>query len=764
MDFCDSILWNGTTGTLVIDSESLTVSVAIWITLAFAVFAVILAKGFTWIRSYVFQDKDNLDTSFDAGGKVNIGITAATIVSQWTWAATLLQSSSVAAKYGISGPFWYAAGATVQLLLFAALSVQLKIKAPGAKTFLQVTYARFGSRVHLVFCFMALLTNFIVTVMMMMGGTAVMMNLVPGFSLEMASLILAAMIGSYTFIGGLGATFYMSYFNTGIIFIGLLVFLSKVYVSASDPEFPLGSVDSVYEYITCGEVTSSSNERYFSFLSSNGLMFGIINLVGNFGTVFVDQSYWQSGVAAKPREGMWGFISGGLVWFAIPFTFAATMGFSFLALSSYSGEQLITDDQINEGLVAPTIARALLGYYGEVLMFIIILMAVTSTGSAECIAITSILVYDLYKLHWKPYKVVEDVNACEICGKNRGRHSKDANQCVCVKKSECPYCVTDDKIRNDCKDAVRPGYKCSVHGEYRAYLDFLGDKRDWCVVLVSLANVPITLIFALLDLKMGWLYTFMGIPIASAVVPIILSVTWGRLTGKGMIFGAIGGMVLGVVTLLITSSLEEGGLGNGKFFENTGKEFNMLMGNIVAIAGGAVFCVATSLIYQKPLTEEEEEEVWEKTRDIDNPLMPWSEHYTREFNIPIHLSTDRPTLAQMKQVFRKTKRVSIGISIVLSIFLVMIWPAVMASLGDLSLGEFTFWIGLSQAWAYTAATFIIVVPLALEIHDIYVHYKRLKTPDRCTDKKNEVELGNNVAAESDGFLQNGNANHKEPLA
>ena len=42
--------------------------------------------------------KDNIDTDFDAGGKVSAGLTATTIVSQWTWAATLLQSATVASK------------------------------------------------------------------------------------------------------------------------------------------------------------------------------------------------------------------------------------------------------------------------------------------------------------------------------------------------------------------------------------------------------------------------------------------------------------------------------------------------------------------------------------------------------------------------------------------------------------------------------------------------------------------------------------------
>ena len=42
-----------------------------------------------------------------AGRMIKTGLTASVIVSQWTWAATLLQSSNVAWAYGVSGPFWY---------------------------------------------------------------------------------------------------------------------------------------------------------------------------------------------------------------------------------------------------------------------------------------------------------------------------------------------------------------------------------------------------------------------------------------------------------------------------------------------------------------------------------------------------------------------------------------------------------------------------------------------------------------------------------
>jgi len=42
-----------------------------------------------------------------------------------------------------------------------------------------------------------------------------------------------------------------------------------------------------------------------------------------------------------------------------------------------------------------------MGETGEVMVALMILMAVTSTGSAEVIAVTSILVYDIYQIYLK---------------------------------------------------------------------------------------------------------------------------------------------------------------------------------------------------------------------------------------------------------------------------------------------------------------------------------------------------------------------------
>jgi len=70
--------------------------------------------------NYELQTSEMFST---AGRTVKSGLVASAVVSSWTWAATLLQSSAVAHRYGVSGPFWYASGATVQIILFATIAL-----------------------------------------------------------------------------------------------------------------------------------------------------------------------------------------------------------------------------------------------------------------------------------------------------------------------------------------------------------------------------------------------------------------------------------------------------------------------------------------------------------------------------------------------------------------------------------------------------------------------------------------------------------------
>jgi len=709
---------------------------ALLIFLGVGVFAAGIAQAFQMVRKHVYHDADNLDTAFDAGGKVSIGLTATTIVSQWTWSATLLQSSTVASKYGISGPYWYAGGATIQIIIFSILSIMLKTRAPGAKTFLQVIKARFGRGTHLVFCTFAFLTNLIVMMSLTIAGTAVLNSLVADLSPELAAMLLAAVIGGYTLIGGLGATFYVSYFNTALIFVLILMLVIEVFYNPSNnPENPFGSSEAVFDYISCwktpDEDMGNKGGSYLTFFSSGGLIFGIVNIVGNFGTVFCDQAYWQSSVAAKPLQGVWGFISGGLVWFAIPFTLATTMGLAYLGLSSAQGAPLLTDEDVSAGLAAPLVAQKLLGTTGEYAMLFLILMAVMSTGSAEVIAVASILIYDVYQAYICPFKSDLKEGQCILCSRYLRKPKVQAvgeeSLCDCVSADKCEQCKHDSVMRAESSSVVKPHYTCPVHKEYREYQEHLLNYKNWCIVAFTFFSIPLCLFCWAVNLNLTWTYYFTGILISSSVFPIAVSIMWARATSYALISGVVGGAVAGMTTWLSYASTFPGGLSAASFVKNTGEELPMLFGNITAIGAGAVFTIIITFVTRWNMTEEIEEEEWEKTRDIDNPLSPWVGKYQGELNLDdVENFHDRPPLEIVIRKFRAAKITSYIAAVCFTVLFVVIWPGSMLSIDIFDLQQFNTWTVISRCWAFAASAFIVLVPMFQEVKAVLKQLGRNK--------------------------------------
>lgn len=111
----------------------------------------------------------------------------------------LLQSTGVCYKYGVSGPFWYASGATVQILLFATLAIELKRRAPNAHTFLEVIKARYGTVAHVVFMVFGLVTNILVSLMLIVGGSATVNALTGMNTIAAIYLLPVGVVGMFFF-------------------------------------------------------------------------------------------------------------------------------------------------------------------------------------------------------------------------------------------------------------------------------------------------------------------------------------------------------------------------------------------------------------------------------------------------------------------------------------------------------------------------------------------------------------------------------------
>jgi len=230
---------------------------------------------------------------------------------------------------------------------------------------------------------------------------------------------------------------------------------------------------------------------YLTLLSLDGFSFGIITIIGNFGTVFVDQSYWQSAIAAKPGAAHKGYILGGMVWFTIPFALATALGLGGNALNV-----ALTSGDAGNGLVPPATAIALFGAGGGIMVMLQLTMAILSTGSAECIAVSSLLSYDIYRTYVNP-------NAS--------------------------------------------GAKILLFS--RVFVVF------WALIM-AVASI----VLSTFGVGLGYVYNFMATALGSAVVPIACSIYTDKLDRLFAIIAAVGGGIIAVVVWLVYASTLPGGL------------------------------------------------------------------------------------------------------------------------------------------------------------------------------------------------------------
>jgi len=391
--------------------------------------------------------------------------------------------------------------------LFGILAIELKRKAPNAHTFLEIIRARFGNGTHKIFLGFALTCNMIVTGMLLLGGAAVV-NGLTGMDISLAAFLIPIGVMIYTLVGGLKATFVADYMHTVIIFIVILTFVAMVFFISP----VTGGIEGMYEKLVAaaelhpvtsptfaeggvveGDESTYGNAMgaYLTMASAGGLIFGVINIVGNFGTVFVDQAYWQRAIAAQPSSTVKGFLLGGMCWFSIPFTLATTMGLTAVAL-----DVELTPEQVQLGLTVPAAASVMMGEIGAIMVLVMLFMAVTSAGSAELIAVSSLITYDVYRTYKNP--------------------NADGKTLLKVSRAT--------------------------------------------IVAFGLGMGGIAVVLLGMGLSLGFVYLAMGILIGSAVIPIALTITWSKTTRGGAVAGALIGVMLSLLTWTSVAASEADGV------------------------------------------------------------------------------------------------------------------------------------------------------------------------------------------------------------
>ncbi|KAF8846221.1 Na+/solute symporter [Paxillus ammoniavirescens] len=629
------------------------------------IFAVIM-MGLSILQNRYTTYKIATSEEFNTASRsVKPGLIASGIVSAWTWAATLLQSSTVTYEYGLSAGYYYAAGATIQIFIMSVLAVRVKMIAPYCHTYLEIVHARYGNTAHFIFATYGLIVNLIVSSMLLLGGSAVV-NAFTGMNIYAANFLIPLGVCIYVILGGLRATFLCDYSHTLILMILILYFFFYTYTQAD----LIGGFEGMYQKLHQAglerPVAGNYNGSYLTLKSNYGLIFMIIQITGGFGTVMLDQGYWQRAIASEAKTAVRAYLMGGVAWFAVPLTFSSIMGLAAVALANspsfpYPGG--LTTAEINAGLAAPAGVVTLLGSGGAAAMLILLFMAVTSAASSEMIATSSILTFDLYQIHFKP----------------------DASPEVLIRVSHVMVAV-------------------------------------WAIVMSCVASL-----WNGIGISLNWLFLFSGTLFTGAVGPIIFSVVWRQQTKIAAISGAIGGMFIGIICWLVVAQLYYGELTiatTGGIYPNLAGNLGACCSG--AIISAIITLIkpdnefdwsATKKINPRGREMERQRRVSADSESIPNeddepssPEKDKSEATTRASSVKVDATVDAN--AEYGESLRQSLKVAIWASSIMTFIVVFLIPIPMfLSHYIFSLAFFKGWIIMCVLWLFVAACITSVLPL-----------------------------------------------------
>ncbi|KAI4731577.1 hypothetical protein E4T49_00493 [Aureobasidium sp. EXF-10728] len=365
-------------------------------------FCLIILAAVRVQKRYLSEDSEQSEMFMVANRSVGTGLTASAVFSSWMWINESVICAAYTYRWGIALPVWWASGLSFQIALMALLGIVAKLRVPYAHTSLEFIRIRYGKYAHCIFILLNLVNNIFGCGSMILAGAQLVTGMT-GMHVIAACILIPAGVVIYTAVGGLKATFITDYLHTAIALILLIYFSLSVLTNEH-----IGGISGLYQKVKAADDYIEGNYMgsLLTMKSKKAVLFGLVLKLGNLALVLMDTAFWQKSFASEVESVVPAYDLVSVVILAVPWCTGTIIGLAGRAIEKtpiwFDYPNLLTDTQVNSGLVMPYVLRSLLGQGATTGLLVLIFMAITSTVSSSVIAVSSIISLDFYRSYINP--------------------------------------------------------------------------------------------------------------------------------------------------------------------------------------------------------------------------------------------------------------------------------------------------------------------------------------------------------------------------
>ena len=340
---------------------------------------VVLLVGFyaaTFLMSLTISKKnESVDSYMVSSSAVGFGMSAASMIATWIWAASFYASASSGFKFGVSGPFHYGFWGALMVLFIYPFGRRFRALAPKAHTLGELLHARHGRSSQMIMAVSNLLGSCISLMVNFTAAGALVAVLSP-LSFTQGVLIAGLGVLSYTLWSGFRASVMTDFAQLAAMILAAVIIIPLIFFNAGGTDM----LGQGVERLTTEQLNFFSQTAFLE----QGAPFFVAVLAYAIGNQTIAQRLFAVREdLIKPT-----FITATIGYGAV------VIGLGMLGLmAAMVGLQPLDGDLNN---IIPQMASAYLPPFAIGLFFILVVGSLSSTADSDLSALSAIMMTDIY--------------------------------------------------------------------------------------------------------------------------------------------------------------------------------------------------------------------------------------------------------------------------------------------------------------------------------------------------------------------------------